>query len=178
MIFKEEFYLNFPVEEAWAFFSDFPGPIKVLPGAHEVKETGPLQYLGAILVHIGPFEFTFRGQMHITKVNHQTREVVIKGGACDLTLGGHFEATAFTRTIAAGPNRSCTKLEVHVGLGGLLGKLGIWLIRPKARSIVEHYAELVSQELRSRKLKVESRKSLSEAEKSAFSKSYQPLTAS
>ena len=147
MIFEEQFFLNFSVEEAWRFLSDFPGPIMVLPGVQEVRETGPLKYLGAIQTHIGPFNFLFRGDINITRVNHQTREVVLTGSAHDHNLGGHFTATAHTRTQAAGPNRSQVVLQVHVGLGGLLGKIGMWLLRPKAHSIVQHYAELVSQEL-------------------------------
>ncbi len=153
MIFHEEFYLNFPLEEAWEFFSDFPGPIQVIPGATEVRELKPLHYLGAVTTHIGPFSFVFRGNMNITKIDPRTREVVIEGSAHDLSLGGHFKGIAYTRTLAAGPNRSRISLEVHVGLGGLLGKLGGFIMRPKARNIVNHYGDLVNKELGQRRMR-------------------------
>ena len=153
MIFHEEFYLNCPAQEAWEFFSDFPGPIKVLPGVLQVRETGPHKYLGAVKTHIGPFAFVFQGDMHIVKVDHHAQEVVIKGAACDQTLGGEFTAVAYTRTLAVGPRRTRVTLEVHVGLGGVLGKVGMFLLKPKARSIVQHYAELVSHELGQRRVR-------------------------
>ncbi len=153
MIFHEEFYLNFSVQEAWEFFSDFPSPIKVLPGVLQVRETSPLKYLGAVKTHIGPFGFVFRGDMNITKVDPITREVVLQGAAHDHNLGGHFTATAYTRTVPVGPQRTRVTLEVHVGLGGIMGKVGMWLLKPKAHSIVQHYAELVGQELGQRRMR-------------------------
>jgi carbon monoxide dehydrogenase subunit G len=153
MIFHEEFYLNCPAQEAWEFFSDFPAPIKALPGFLQVRETGPRQYVGAVKSHLGPIGCVFQGEMTIIKVDHRTQEVVVKGAAQDQTLGGHFTATAYTRTLAAGPHRTRVTLEVHVGLGGALGKLGVFLLKPKAHSIVQHYAELVSREVGRRRVR-------------------------
>jgi uncharacterized protein len=147
MIFKEEFYLDFPVQEAWEFFTDFPSPINVIPGAFEVKQLKPYSYTGAALVHIGPCEFCFRGNIDIIKVDTPSRQVVLRGGAADSILGGNFAATAYTQTQAVGANRTRVIVEVHVGLGGLLGKFGMFILRPKARNVVQEYAKLVSAEL-------------------------------
>ncbi len=151
MIFHEEFLLNYPVSEAWEFFTDFPGPIQVMPGTTEVRETGPLEYLGAAVVHIGPLQFLFRGEIKIVRIDQASRQVVLRGGASDHHLGGHFKATAYTQTLAVNPNCTRVKLEVHVGLDGLLGKLGMLVLRPKARSIVRHYGIMVGQELGQRR---------------------------
>ncbi len=151
MIFEEHFYLNYPVEEAWRFFTDFPGPIMVLPGVTQVDETSPRQYTGAIQVHIGPFNFLFRGDMNIVKIEPKTRQVVLSGSAHDHNLGSHFKAVAYTQTQPVGADRCRVNLEVQVGMGGVMGKLGVWLLKPKAHSIVQHYAELVSRELATRR---------------------------
>lgn len=150
MFFREEFFLDVPVQQAWSFFSDFPSPILVIPGASEVKQTRPNCYSGVALVHVGPFTFTFRGNMNISRIDPVRQEVDISGGATDDLLGGHFRAKAYTRTLAAGANRTRVIIEVEAGLGGMLGKLGMFVLRPKARSVVQHYAQLVTREIKRR----------------------------
>lgn len=147
MLFREEFYLNVPVHEAWNFFTDFPSPILVIPGASEVQEVKPNCYTGVAVVHIGPFAFKFRGNMNVTRIDNARQEVDLEGGAADNLIGGHFKAKAKTRTTAAGANRTRVTIEVEVGLGGMLGKFGLFILRPKARSVVQHYAELVTTEI-------------------------------
>lgn len=147
MIVREEFILNCPHSEAWNFLSDFPSPIKVMPGVVEVKETKPHHYSGSVKVHIGPCTFIFRGNINVTLINPKTCEVNIAGGAIDNVLGGHFTAQAYTHTLPLGRDRTRVTIEVHVGLGGLLGKLGWFMLRPKARQVVEVYAQAVQREI-------------------------------
>jgi carbon monoxide dehydrogenase subunit G len=145
MKFQEQFVLKCPQTEAWAFLSDFPRPIEVMPGVVEVVQLGPHRYQGAARVHIGPFSFLFHGQMNITLVDHRDYRVNIDGQAADKLLGGHFHAQAFTQTLAIDANRTRVTLEVVVGLGGLLGKLGQLVLRPKARQVVQAYALAVAE---------------------------------
>ncbi len=147
MIVREEFILNCAHSEAWDFLSNFPDPIKVMPGVIEVKEAKPHQYSGAVKVHIGPFTFMFRGNINVTLVNHQNYQVNIAGGAIDNVLGGHFTAQAYTYTLPHGRDRTRVTIEVHVGLGGVLGRVGWFMLRPKARQVVEVYAQAVQREI-------------------------------
>jgi carbon monoxide dehydrogenase subunit G len=151
MIVKEEFIIDCPHADAWEFLSNFPSPILVIPGVIKVTETSPLHYLGAVKVHIGPFNFVFTGNMNITLIDHRTCRVDIDGGATDCMTGAHFKATARTQTIPLGEKRSKVTIEVEVGLGGLLGKMGWYILRPKARQVVQAYAKLVHNDIVSRK---------------------------
>jgi carbon monoxide dehydrogenase subunit G len=148
MIIQEEFILECPHAYAWEFLSNFPAPIEVMPGVVEVKEQAPQDYVGAAKVHIGPFTFLFTGNMKITLVDHKACKVNITGGATDGLLGAHFAAKAYTQTFPLGANRSRVTITVDVGLGGMLGKLGWWMLKPKARQVVDTYARAVSQEIR------------------------------
>jgi carbon monoxide dehydrogenase subunit G len=149
MIFKEEFFIEAPLNEAWEFLSTFPGPIQVLPGVQQLKKTGPASYKGTAKVGFGPaFTFIFHGEMHITLIDHLAKRVHLTGGAQDPQLGGHFTATAYTQTLAYGHDRSRVIIEVHVGLGGLLGSLGLFILRPAARQITQRYSYLVNREIK------------------------------
>ncbi|MEI7554993.1 SRPBCC domain-containing protein [Candidatus Chlorohelix sp.] len=151
MIVKEEFIIDCPHADAWEFLSNFPSPILVIPGVIKVTETSPLHYLGAVKVHIGPFTFMFTGNMHIILIDHKTCRVDIEGRANDSMTGAYFKANARTQTLPLGENRSKVTLEIEVGLGGLLGKMGWYVLRPKARQVVQTYAKLVHNEIIRRK---------------------------
>ncbi len=152
MIFHEEFILKVPHAEAWQFFTDFPGPISVLPGLVYVKEQAPNHFVGQARIKIGPLTFTFEGELKIKLVEPATNRVVLEGGAHDRILGTHFEATAYTQTLPHGPNHSRVLLEVHVGMDGVMGKMGRFILNPRARSIVDHYRQLCETELERRRV--------------------------
>ncbi|HEX2912186.1 MAG TPA: SRPBCC domain-containing protein [Chloroflexia bacterium] len=153
MIFNEAFYLNFSAQEAWDFFTDLPQPILTIPGLSQIRQAGPSQFVGLLKAQLGPLAYHFKGHMEIVQIDHHKHEVVIKGRASDNELGGHFEAVAHARTFHAGANRAKIVMEVQLlGLGGLLGKAGNWLLKPKARSVVEQYAQQVSRELGRRRM--------------------------
>lgn len=147
MIFKEEFVLEVPHQEAWRFFSNFPGPIQILPGLTSLKQVAPNSYVGAIQVRIGLLTFNFQGDLSITLIDDATYRVNICGGAHDHQLGGHFKALARTQTLQHGPNRSRVTVEVEVGLGGVMGKLGMFVLRPVAKQITHRYGELAQREI-------------------------------
>lgn len=151
MIFYEEFIMNYPPDEAWAFFTDFPGPITVIPGLLSLKEVKPLHYTGEAQIKVGPFDFRFEGEARITEIDHKDHRVIIEGGARDEIVGAKFEATAYTQTLAHGLNQSRVLLEVHVGMDGVIGKLGKFILKPRARSIVDKYRDLCEQELERRR---------------------------
>lgn len=147
MIIHEEFYLDIPHAEAWKFFSDFPSPLAVMPGKVELTPLGDNKYRGGVRVHIGPFVFTFHGILGITLVDPATYRVNIKGTAYDKALGAHFSALAYTQTLPHGTNGTRVILEVHVGLGGLLGKFGAFVLKPKAHNVVQQYRQAVLKEI-------------------------------
>lgn len=153
MIFNEEFIVKYPYDEAWEFFTDFPGPITVIPGLRYVKEVEPRFYVGEAQVKIGPFDFMFAGEARITQVDQKERRVIIAGGARDELVGAKFEATAYTQTLPHGANQSRVLLEVHVGMEGPLGKLGKFILKPRARAIVDKYRELCEAELERRRVR-------------------------
>lgn len=159
MIFQEEFYLDCSHAEAWSFLSDMPSPIEVTPGVLEFVEVAPFEYLGAAKVHIGPFAFTFKGRIKVPLIDNDTYRVNIIGSADDKHLRSHFSAEAYTQTLPAGPNRTRVTLEVHVGMGGIIGRLGTYILTPKAKEVVETYAEAVTKEIERRRLVGSHRKS-------------------
>jgi len=151
MIFEEEFIINARHQEAWEFFTEFPSPIQVIPGLIFVKEEQPDCFVGAAEVRIGPFNFKFEGQLKVLAIDPRDFRVIIEGGAHDPVLGGHFRATVHTQTLPYGPNHSRITLQVHVGLGGIMGKFGNILLRPRARSIVAQYRLLCDREFSRRR---------------------------
>lgn len=151
MIFYEEFTLNVPHTEAWEFFTDFPGPIKIIPGLVSLNEKEPDHYTGTARIKIGPFNCLFEGEVKILSVNHEEQKVVLEGGAKDNVLGAHFEGTAYAHTVPEGANQCKVLLEVPIGLGGTLGKLGKLILKPRARSIVDNYRQLCERELERRR---------------------------
>ncbi len=125
-----------------------------MPGVVECREIAPGKFIGAAEAHIGPFTCNFRGRINVTLVDHKAYQVNITGGAADNSLGANFTAKAFTRTIPAGLNRTRIILEVHVGFGGVLGKFGTFVLKPKARQVVEDYARAVAQEIARRRVQL------------------------
>jgi carbon monoxide dehydrogenase subunit G len=104
-----------------------------------------------VVINIGPIKCTFKGNLFVTEINNQTREMKIRGDAQDHYLGSNFVATAYTQTVPAGNNHSKVIMKIHVELGGLIEKLGGWLLKINAHSIAMRYNRLVAQELKRRR---------------------------
>jgi carbon monoxide dehydrogenase subunit G len=152
MIVHEEFYLeDVPHSEAWSFFSDIPCPLEALPGLVELRQYAKNKYRGGVKVHIGPFNFTFRGNIEITLVDHTHFKVNIRGFATDNLLRSSFEAHAYTHTLPFGENGTQVKLEVHTNLTGILAKFGEFMLKPKAKQVVGYYQQAVKKEVLKRR---------------------------
>jgi carbon monoxide dehydrogenase subunit G len=147
MIVHEEFYLDIPHGEAWTFFSDIPSPLTALPGLVELKQYAPHRYRGKVKVHIGPFYFTFTGNIDITLVDPAHFKVNIRGFAVDNLLRSSFEAHAYTTTLPHGTDNTQVKLEVHTNLTGILAKFGEIILKPKAKQVVGYYRDAVRKEI-------------------------------
>lgn len=152
MLFHEEFILKAPHAEAWQFFNDFPAPLLVIPGLISVKEQTRNHYTGVAEVRVGPFNFTFEGEVKIKRVDHVNYQMLLEGGARDHLLGAHFHGLAHAQTVPHGPQHSRVTLEIRVDLGGVIGKLGNLILKPRAHSIIEHYRRLCDDEIKRRRL--------------------------
>ena len=69
MLIKDEFEVDHPIDEVWAFFGDIPAVAKCLPGTELNEQVGPDEYAGGVEIGLGPVKLEFDGKAKILERN-------------------------------------------------------------------------------------------------------------
>ena len=83
MEFTNQFHVALPVNEAWALLTDIPRVMPCLPGATLKGRRDDGQYLGSILVKLGPIKLSFDGQAEFVRKDETQHVAWLKGSGLD-----------------------------------------------------------------------------------------------
>lgn len=92
MHIDQEFEVNRPAAQVWAFFQDVDEVAKCLPGATLAGVGDDGRYRGSVQVALGPMELTFEGKASVT-VDDGARTGTIEGSGADRRGGSRGKVT-------------------------------------------------------------------------------------
>lgn len=82
MKIEQEFTLDRPRPEVWAFFKDVPAVAACMPGAEYLGEEAPGRHNGRMSVKVGPFQASFEGVADVV-YSDETHSVSMVGKGVD-----------------------------------------------------------------------------------------------
>ena len=128
-----------PKSDVWAVLSDFPRAAALMPNAGEVKQREDGSYDGTMRIRIGPIGLNLSGTIHVQQ-DDKLGLWNMQASAMDRAVGG-VQATIRVELVEV--DASCSELNVSadVQLMGRLGQLGQPLIKRKANSTIQEFAE-------------------------------------
>jgi carbon-monoxide dehydrogenase small subunit len=122
MQLKQDFLINRPADEVWAFFHDIPALAACLPGAEYIGPTEDGRHSGKLTSKIGPFQASFAGEASVT-YDEAARTIALDGKGVDKKGNSRGKMTMVcTVTPAAGG--TAVAAESDVQLSGAIAQFG------------------------------------------------------
>ncbi len=124
MQFTNQFHVQLPVDEAWTLLTDIPRVMPCLPGATLKGMTDEGQYLGSILVKLGPIKLSFDGKAEFVRKDVSQHIAWLKGSGLDPKGRGSAESEfSFALTPAAAGGTDVT-VTTSLQLSGAVAQYG------------------------------------------------------
>lgn len=132
--FEQQAVISAPRERVWAFLMDVPVMAHCIPGVETVEAVGDDRYHGVLKVRVGPISLSLRGEVTITGRDEDAGKAMMTVEAADRRVGGSVKAQV-----------EMVLSEIHVvtdaQVMGRIGEFGQPVIRKKADSVMQEFAE-------------------------------------
>ena len=140
MKFEHHVSAMVPKEMLWALLSDFQKAARCLPGVEEVRQADDNSYQGTMRIRIGPIGLNLSGTVELEQdeVEGLWR---MRAQARDGKTGGGVRAIIEAILTEPKPGSSDLRISADVQFMGRLGELGQPLIKRKANTILQEFAE-------------------------------------
>jgi carbon monoxide dehydrogenase subunit G len=140
MKFEHSVVIGAPKDEVKRFLDDVPAAASCLPGVEDVREVEAGLYEGRIRVRIGPLGLNISGRGRVEQ-NEGSDKWKIEAEGRDGRAGAGVKASLDGNLKEIEAARTEVSFIADVQFSGRLAELGQPLIRRKASSIVEEFAE-------------------------------------
>lgn len=144
MRFEHEIVIEAPFEKVRDFLDDVPAVARCLPGLEQIQAAGDGVYEGSVRVKIGPLGLNLSGRATVER-EAGLDGWRLQGEGRDGRAGAGARASLEARLEELAPARTRVTLVADIQFSGRLAELGQPLIRRKADSLVEEFAENLRQ---------------------------------
>ncbi len=145
MKLENEFTVEAPVEEAWAFLLDLEKVTPCLPGAALGEASGD-GYNGTMTVKIGPVSAKYDGTVHYEETDESNRRAVLKADGKDARGQGTASAT-ITSTLHEENGGTRVSVETDMQLTGRIAQFGGNAHQEVASRIMTQFADCLSRRI-------------------------------
>lgn len=140
MKIEESFTVPAAIEKVWAVITDPHKVAPCIPGCQGVEVTGANTYKSRIRVGLGPISATFAVDIELTEQRPPTFLAAVTRGE----EGGRLSSLGAqsTLTLSAAPDGGTLVAYVsEVSVVGRLGKFGLGIMKKKAKSLGDEFAQ-------------------------------------
>jgi carbon monoxide dehydrogenase subunit G len=145
MQFTHQFSVNAPAEVVWDFLCDVPQMAPCIPGASNVRESGPNAFDADVSAKIGPVTARFACRVTIINLNDEERTGVVELNGKDGRLGGGVKASMQMRLESSLPTDVIITSDVDVL--GKIGQYGHGMLSRRADAMLDDFATCVKTKL-------------------------------
>jgi carbon monoxide dehydrogenase subunit G len=140
MRIEDSFVVAAPAERVWRFITDPNEVGPCIPGCEAIEVTGPRTYAASIKVQVGPIGATFRVEVEVTEEEPPHRVLSVTRGE-EGTRSSVLQAQSELRLEALEEARTAVHYSSEVAVVGRLGKFGLGIMKKKAGSLGQQFAE-------------------------------------
>lgn len=146
MRIEEDFVLDAPPEEAFAFLGDVERVARCVPGVGELQHRDDGTHEAQLRVEVGPVRTAFAGQVEVTP--QPPDRLTARGRGRDRTTGSRAEVT-FDAHLSPGDEANSTRVEsvADVTIRGRLGQFGTGVIRATATELIREFVACANASL-------------------------------
>jgi uncharacterized protein len=137
-----------PAERArlWDLLMDVPKVARCVPGVETVTPVDDRTFTGRLGVRIGPIRLSLDGTIAIEEQDQALWRARMRADASDRRLGGGIRARM---SLTLSPAEGGTRLQIETDLTvlGKIGEFGQPMIKKKADTVLEEFAENLQREM-------------------------------
>ncbi len=142
MLIEETFQVAAPPEKVWRFITDPAEVGPCVPGMEDIQITGPNTYQAKVKLAVGPIKAAFTFNVEVTKETPPSEILSVTRGE-EGSRASMVSTNNILRLAPAADGSGGTEVyySSEISITGRLGKFGLGVMRKKAKSLGEEFAE-------------------------------------
>jgi len=148
VLVEEKFIIRFPRQAVWDFLmSDVREVLLCMPGVEEVRAVDEGIYQGILRVEVGPISAVFQGNVTVEGIDKADYRASMLATGTDSKLASLAKARIAMNLEQVVEGQTEVIIRADVRILGLLSRFGQGLIRGKAHSLIEGFANRIRARL-------------------------------
>lgn len=140
MTFAQDCVIAAERDRLWALLMDVPKVARCVPGVETVTQVDDRTFTGRLGVRIGPIRLSLDGTIAIEEQDQDLWRARMRADANDRRLGGGIRAR-MTLTLSPADRGTRLQIETDLTVLGKIGEFGQPMIKKKADTVLEEFAE-------------------------------------
>jgi carbon monoxide dehydrogenase subunit G len=136
-------------ETLWNFLMDVKKVGECVPGVEQVQELDPDNYQATMKMRVGPIGLRFDGRMSVVERDRDNWRAVMRAEGADKGVGGQVRANIVMTLEESSPTSTELLVNTDANVMGKLGEFGQPVMRKKADSMMQQFAENISKRVNS-----------------------------
>jgi len=148
VILSNNFSVDAPLEQVWAFLLDIPKVAPCMPGAELVETVDERTYVGQVGLKLGPIGVSYKGKIFFDQVDESSRTMVMKAEGAEQKGGGGAFARITSR-VTPGDGRTEVRIETDLQITGRIAQFGrTGIVQEVARRMINHFASCLERQIK------------------------------
>lgn len=146
MKITQEFTVDRPVSDVWAFFADVPEVARCLPGAELTADHGDGSYEGRLEAKLGPMTVSFEGKASVAR-DEEDRTGHIQGSGAD-RRGGSRGRVKVDYAVVGDADATTVTVDADITLSGPAAQFGrVGLIKEMSSRLIVDFVDCLEAKL-------------------------------
>ena len=134
------------LEQVWELMLDMPRLGLCFPGVEEVQAQDDHNYQGTMRIRVGPISLNIVGTIAVVEMDKAGWHAVMRVQGADRRLGGAVTGAILVDLNDLSESETEVVVVSDISFLGKLGELGQPIIRRKADSILQQFAQNISKQ--------------------------------
>ncbi len=133
------FRIERPINEVWEFLSDPHKIVTCVPGAQLTETVDEKNYKGTVSMKIGPVVSSFKGQITMEELDHETYTMKILGKGVDTKGKGSANMVLSGKLIDNGDQSTEVTNDMEISITGKLAQFGSRMIMDVSDQVFKQF---------------------------------------
>jgi uncharacterized protein len=149
MAFKieENFDVEAPIEQVWAFLIDPRRVVVCLPGAELTETIDERTYAGRVRVKVGPVTATYKGTARLDEVDESAYVMRLSGEGKESAGAGSAKMAMVGRLSALSVGATRVQVEADIDVAGKMAQFGRGLMEDVSRQLFRQFGVSMQETL-------------------------------
>ncbi len=138
-IIQKTFTVRQPLEKVWTYLSDPAKVVPCVPGAQLTEQIDERHYRGTVTLKVGPVSASYKGEITIETLDHDTHTIQLVGKGLDAR--GKGSASMSLRGQARALDDGTTEItnQIEISVTGMLAQFGARLIEDVSGHLFDQF---------------------------------------